>query len=157
MLARLATLAVIGMVSATAAAEGFVAIDRQASQNPLRPAEAASAQPASDQVAVVTTATTGAQGNPAMISKDPDGHYWTHAVVDGHDVHFLVDTGASAVALTADDARRLGYVPETLNYGYQVTTANGVARAAKVTLGSISVAGAEVDNVDAFVIENGLA
>ena len=62
----------------------------------------------------------------------------------------------SAVALTGDDARRLGFDPAGLNYGYAVQTANGEARAARVTLPSIAIAGVRVDNVDAFVIDHGL-
>ena len=69
---------------------------------------------------------------------------------------FEVDTGASAVALTPGDAERLGITPASLNYDARVMTANGPARAAKVTLDSVSVAGAEVRDVDALVIENGL-
>jgi len=71
-------------------------------------------------------------------------------------VRFLVDTGATAVALTPEDALRLGFDPKTLNYAFTVNTANGQARAAEVKLASVAVAGAEVDNVDAYVIQNGL-
>lgn len=92
----------------------------------------------------------------ASITKSADGHFWAEASVDGHAVRFLVDTGASAVALTGDDARRLGIDPSTLNYGYAVQTANGEAHAARVTLPNIAVAGARVDSVDAFVIDHGL-
>ena len=92
----------------------------------------------------------------ASITKSPDGHFWAEASVDGHAVRFLVDTGASAVALTGEDARRLGIDPSTLNYGYAVQTANGEAHAARVTLPNVSIAGARVDNVDAFVIDHGL-
>jgi hypothetical protein len=48
-----------------------------------------------------------APATTAQISKGADGHYWAEAMVDGKVVRFLVDTGATAVALTADDARRL--------------------------------------------------
>ena len=94
--------------------------------------------------------------NPASIAKAADGHYWAEADVGGKRVRFLVDTGATAVALTAEDARRLGYDPATLTYNYKVTTASGEARAAEVTLPSVAVAGARVSNVQAFVIEDGL-
>ncbi len=92
----------------------------------------------------------------ASIAKSDDGHYWAEALVNGKRVRFLVDTGATAVALTAEDAQRLGFEPKTLNYGYQVTTANGLARAAEVKLASVSVAGARVEDVQALVIEKGL-
>ncbi|HUZ13837.1 MAG TPA: TIGR02281 family clan AA aspartic protease [Caulobacteraceae bacterium] len=92
----------------------------------------------------------------ASIAKSADGHFWADAVVDGQSVRFLVDTGATAVALTADDARRLGIQPEGLSYSYKVMTANGPARAALVRLGSIAVGRAEVSDVQAFVIDQGL-
>jgi aspartyl protease family protein len=93
----------------------------------------------------------------ASIVKSPDGHFWADAQVNGgHPVHFLVDTGATAVALTAADARSLGIDPTTLDYRYTVTTANGPARAAAVKLGEIAVDHAHVDDVQAFVIDQGL-
>jgi aspartyl protease family protein len=93
----------------------------------------------------------------ASIVKSPDGHFWADAQVNGgHPVHFLVDTGATAVALTAADARSLGIDPGSLDYRYTVTTANGQARAAAVKLSDISVDRAEVEDVQAFVIDQGL-
>jgi aspartyl protease family protein len=92
----------------------------------------------------------------AQISKASDGHFWAEAQVNGERVRFLVDTGATAVALTAADAKRLGFEPKNLDYSYTVTTASGPARAAAVKLASISVAGARVPDVDALVIEEGL-
>ena len=91
-----------------------------------------------------------------LFRSGPDGHYWAEAAVNGQAVRVLVDTGASAVALTVDDARRLGFDPAKLNYSYEVNTASGQARAAEVKLASVSVAGAQVTDVDAFVIEKGL-
>lgn len=97
-----------------------------------------------------------AGGSPAQIAKGPDGHFWAEANVDGHAIRFLVDTGATAVALTATDAQRLGINPSSLDYTYSVQTANGEAKAAKVSLRSVSVAGARVDDVEAYVIDHGL-
>jgi aspartyl protease family protein len=150
---RFATVAIIGALSAAAAtttAQALIAFARAqtpATANaPLRPAQALaiSPQPAP------------AVGSPGQVIKSPDGHFWAEGEVDGHQVRFLVDTGASAVALTQDDAMRLGLSPQSLAYTYQVNTASGVTRAARVTLDSISVGGAEVHDVDAYVIENGL-
>jgi aspartyl protease family protein len=107
------------------------------------------------QAAMVATVTPS-PGQAAQITKGPDGHFWAEADVNGSRVRFLVDTGATAVALTAADAQRLGYQPKDLAYTYQVTTANGPARAAAVKLASVSVAGARVGDVDALVIEKGL-
>ena len=102
-------------------------------------------------------AAPGAPNGEASIVKSPDGHFWADAQVNGgHPVHFLVDTGATAVALTANDARSLGIDPSSLDYRYTVTTANGPARAAAVKLGDISVDRADVADVQAFVIDQGL-
>ena len=92
----------------------------------------------------------------ASIAKSPDGHFWADAQVDGQPVRFLVDTGATAVALTSDDARKLGIQPEGLTYNYTVMTANGPARAAAVKLDNVAVGRAEVTGVEAFVIDKGL-
>ena len=105
---------------------------------------------------VATAEPQGETAAAASISKGADGHFWAEAQVNGSRVRFLVDTGATAVALTAADAQRLGFSPQTLDYSYKVTTANGETRAAAVKLATVSVAGAKVANVDALVIEDGL-
>jgi aspartyl protease family protein len=91
-----------------------------------------------------------------QIAKSNDGHFWADGQVNGSAVRFLVDTGATAVALTPDDARRLGFTSENINYGLKVMTAAGPARAAAVKLTSVTIAGARLANVDALVIEKGL-
>jgi len=90
------------------------------------------------------------------ILKSSDGHFWADGEVNGRSVRFLVDTGATAVALTPEDAQKLGIDTAQLNYGYKVVTAGGQIRAASVRIASITVAGARLDNVDALVIEKGL-
>jgi aspartyl protease family protein len=92
----------------------------------------------------------------ASIAKSGDGHFWADGEVDGHPVRFLIDTGATSVFLTSADARNLGIDPATLSYSQAVTTANGPAHAAPVKLGEITVGGAQVADVQAFVIDNGL-
>jgi aspartyl protease family protein len=71
-------------------------------------------------------------------------------------VHFLVDTGASSVFLTPDDARRLGVDPANLIYNQTVRTIGGDSLAAPVKLDSLSVDGVRVADVDALVIGRGL-
>lgn len=92
----------------------------------------------------------------ATIGKGADGHFWADATVDGRSVRFLVDTGATTVALTMSDARNLGLDPDTMSYTYTVMTANGAAPAAPVRLGVVSIGRAEVSNVQAFVLQSGL-
>ena len=141
---RLAVLALVGAVSAVGAAQALTSFSNAGHAAALTVPQpmAASSAPAA--------------GDAASIAKASDGHYWAEADVNGSRVRFLVDTGASAVALTPADAERLGFEPKRLNYAYKVMTANGEAHAAAVKLASISVAGAQVANVDALVLDKGL-
>jgi aspartyl protease family protein len=95
------------------------------------------------------------------VSKAADGHFWADAQVNDAEgpaqkVRFLVDTGATAVALTPEDAEKLGIKISDLKYGHNVTTAGGTARAAAVTLASVSINGARLENVQALVVSDGL-
>jgi len=82
-----------------------------------------------------------------------DGHFQVAALVDGVEVVFLVDTGASDVVLTPADARRLGFDPARLSYSQVYSTANGLVRGAPVRLERLSVGPIEVENVRASVNE----
>ena len=93
----------------------------------------------------------------ASIAKSADGHFWAEAEVNGETVRVLVDTGASAVALTPADARRLGLDPDRLLYTRQITTAGGGVRAAPVELDHVTVGGARVEHVSALVVDKGLS
>jgi aspartyl protease family protein len=89
----------------------------------------------------------------APIRRGADGHYWARAEIGGKPVALLVDTGAAAVVLRPADARVLGLNPETLDYDQSVRTASGLAQAATVTLSSVTVAGVEVRDVAALVVQ----
>ena len=105
----------------------------------------------------VAVAQASASGVATQVVKGPDGHYWAQAKIEGRAVHVLVDTGASVVALTRADARRLGVDPAPEAFTGKVQTASGIVRAAPVRLKTISVAGVRVDEVEALVVEEGLA
>jgi len=98
-----------------------------------------------------------ATGGPASLVKAADGHFWAEASVNGKQVRFLVDTGATTVALTAADAQRLGLDLDTLTFDRPVMTAAGEAKAAVVELDYIAIAGARVDKVQALVLKEGLS
>jgi len=79
-------------------------------------------------------------GNATLtISKNVQGHFTTIGVVNGHEIQFLIDTGASDVALTYEDASALGLNPETLNFNRIVSTANGDTVSAPVRIDSIQI------------------
>ncbi|MBI2261261.1 MAG: TIGR02281 family clan AA aspartic protease [Caulobacterales bacterium] len=99
---------------------------------------------------------TPAAGAPAQVLKAANGHYWADALIEGRAVRVMVDTGASVVALTRDDAARLGLRLEPADFSATVVTASGPVRAAAVELQAVAVAGARVDRVEALVVEAGL-
>lgn len=92
----------------------------------------------------------------AFIEREADGHYWTRADVQGTEVKFMVDTGASIVALTYRDAQRLGLTPENLTYDSEIRTAGGITYGAPVTLDSIRIGRVKVDSVNAVVLRGDL-
>lgn len=108
------------------------------------------------QAATPAPVSTPATGDAAEVPKAPDGHYWADALIEGRAVRVMVDTGASVVALTRDDAARLGLDLEPADFSGTVVTASGTVRAAPVRLQAVAVAGARVTSVEALVVEHGL-
>lgn len=98
---------------------------------------------------------TSEGGNEVIIHKTMGGHFQADVSVDDRTLSMLVDTGASTVVLSYDDAARLGLSPETLPYTLTVMTANGRARAAPVTLREIAIGPIVRTNIRAMVAEEG--
>ena len=88
-----------------------------------------------------------------VIRRAPNGHFLLEAVVNGVPIRFLVDTGASDVVLSAADAGRLRLNPGKLRYTREYQTANGVVRAAPITLREVRLGQLEVYDVEASVNE----
>lgn len=143
---KFAAVAALAGLSAVVSAETIVTVS-----NRLPPLRAANAEITPAASAPATPATA-----PLSIAKASDGHYWAEGLVNGSHIRFLVDTGATAVALTPADAERLGFNLADLKFIYRVTTAGGETRAAAVKLAEVSVAGARLENVDALIIEKGM-
>ena len=68
----------------------------------------------------------------------------------------MVDTGASVIALTENDAARIGKRPSRSDYNATVNTANGQVKAARVRLASVDIGGLVVRDVDAMVLPDGV-
>lgn len=89
------------------------------------------------------------------IKSDRDGQYRTEMEIDGTSVRALVDTGATFVCLTAEDARRLGIDPPSSAFTIVARTANGIAKVAHVRLRQIGVGDITVHDIDAVVAQPG--
>ena len=85
----------------------------------------------------------------------PDGHYYARAEINGRPLDVMVDTGASMVALTYDDADALGLRLRPSDFTARVQTANGTAAIAPVMLDRVSIGRVTVRNVRASVSEPG--
>jgi len=86
------------------------------------------------------------------IEPGQNGHFSIEAEVDGRHLDFLVDTGASVIALREQDAARLGIHPAEREYTVHVSTANGIVRGAPVELGLVEIGSLSVRNVAAVVL-----
>jgi len=91
------------------------------------------------------------------VRRSSDGHFRLTANVDGKPIRFLVDTGASLVALTRRDAETLGFDIARLKYGMRLNTANGTAWAAGVSLGEVTVGSIRARDISASVSREGLS
>jgi len=87
-----------------------------------------------------------------VISPGRNGHFQVEARVDGRRVDFMVDTGASTIALTERAAAMLGIHPAASDYVGIVRTANGTVRAAPVELNMVEIEDVVVRNVAAVVL-----
>lgn len=103
--------------------------------------------------AVVTTSAGGEQ--MLVIHKGVGGHYEADVTIDGTPLRMLVDTGASSVVLSYEDAMRLGINPDNLVFSIDVSTANGRARAAPVTLREVAIGPILRGTIRGMVTEQG--
>src|SRR6059058_2572344 len=101
-------------------------------------------------VAVASIAPAG--GRSLSIARDGRGHFQAEGRIEGQRIGFMVDTGASVVALNESSAARFGLRPSSGDYNATVTTANGKVRAARTRLAMVDIGGLVVRDVDAMVL-----
>ena len=106
------------------------------------------------QLLAAPSETTVAQASPRSLSipRDARGHFQTDGRIDGQRIDFMVDTGASLVALNEKSAARFGLRPSRGDYNATVTTANGTIKAARTRLAMVELGGLVVRDVDAMVL-----
>jgi aspartyl protease family protein len=99
------------------------------------------------------TETVGQAGVRSLnIPSDSRGHFLTEGRIDGQRIGFMVDTGASMIALNETSAARFGLRPTPGDYKSSVTTANGTIKAARTRIAMVDVGGLVVRDVDAVVL-----
>ena len=90
------------------------------------------------------------------IARNIDGHFYIRTRVNNKKVKFMIDTGASDVALTIKDAKHLNIDISKLVFNKKYSTANGISFAAPVTLKKLQIGPITFKNVKAHVNEGGL-
>lgn len=100
---------------------------------------------------VIARQSVVADGSRIEVPRAFDGHYYLTLALNGTPVQFVVDTGASEIVLSQDDARRVGLDPATLIYSGSAGTANGVVRTARVTLEQVALGPVVDHRVPAWV------
>ena len=93
-------------------------------------------------------------GDEVRIKASQDQQFYVDADINRRSAKFLVDTGASYVALRDSDAREAGIYTAWADYTYPVTTANGETKAALVTIDEIEIDGLQVRGVKAFILQD---
>lgn len=114
------------------------------------------------------TRTTVAESGPvqANVASNPgyeiavpisdNGHFFVDTLVNGNPIRFLVDTGASSIALSRSQARELDVPVDSLDYDFTLDTANGEVRAARVRLDEVELGDFRARAVLAFVLDSNL-
>ena len=83
-----------------------------------------------------------------------DGHYYVFGKANGERIRFLIDTGATDIMLTPQDASRIGIDLERLNYNQQYNTANGTTWGASYRLDSLSIGSFDFADIKVSVNES---
>lgn len=102
-----------------------------------------------------TSLNSMAFGDAVALERSYDGHFYADVQVNGSPIRFLVDTGASTIALSREDARKAGLaasisMPEVVGEG-----AGGAVHGEVVTLERVALGSTEATNVTAIVLDGG--
>ena len=96
-----------------------------------------------------------ANSRSVVIPRDEHGHFEVEGRVDGRRLKFMVDTGASVIALTASDAALLGIHPARNEFTALVRTANGTVHAAPIELNMVEISDLMLHDVAGMVLPEG--
>lgn len=100
------------------------------------------------------TTVSAPAGRKVRIEADRSGHYRTELKFNGRRIEGLIDTGATVVAINKSTARKIGLPVASLDFRYEVSTANGKAKAAAAIIETIDIGRIHLDNVEAMVLDD---
>jgi len=93
--------------------------------------------------------------NAIVLKREPNGHFYADAEVNNMTIHFVVDTGATGIALTRDDARRAGLAVSAGMFEVVAEGASGDVKGEWVTLDSVKLGQQEAKQVPAVILDGG--
>jgi aspartyl protease family protein len=128
-------------------------VPRYAAQ--MAPSPSAATAVVTTHPASVPTQSNNAASRTVVIAPSRGGHFRVEGRVNGRRINFMVDTGASIIALKSEDAATLGIRPAERDYAAMVRTANGAIRVAPVELDTVEIEDLEVHKVAAVVLPSG--
>jgi aspartyl protease family protein len=91
-----------------------------------------------------------------VLQADLNGHFTVHPELEGQRIRMLVDTGATLIALSHEDADKIGLRPLMGGFTKKLSTANGVIDAAPIHLREVRLGPFTVRNVEAVILPKGL-
>ncbi len=100
-----------------------------------------------------TSFSRGVEPKFLRLAPASDGHYYIDGTINGTGIRFVIDTGATTVAINRQDAKRIGLLYRVDGDPIPVETASGVARAYRVIFRSVKARAIEVTNVVGIVID----
>jgi len=140
------------VVFAALALTASVIVPRYAAHMSAAPAPAPAALAARPVAPVAAVPAAAANSRSMIVPRDARGHFQVDARIEGRQLSFMIDTGASVITLTAGDAARLGIHPAQREFIAEVKTANGTVRAAPTRLDKVEVGDLVVRDVAALVL-----
>lgn len=121
------------------------------------PAELKASSPTPDRITPAPPpAETPSPGGITELRRAGDGHFYAGVVTNGRPVTMLVDTGASVVALTGEDARAIGLHWNPVGLGVVAQGASGPIRGVSLKLDRLVLGQHEARNVEAVIVPEGL-
>ena len=94
-----------------------------------------------------------AQNSKIYVYRGPDDLFRTTGSINGYPVNFLVDTGASSIAISSREAKRLGINYRLTGKPIWISTASGTESGYRVTINRVTIAGITLNSIDGIVLE----